>query len=159
MVKIRIFEPASKLRSIDLLENYFGIKHNRKKFYRIAPDWLNLKEEVENIVIKFAKKRYDFCFDIVFYDVTTLYFETFEEDELRKNGFSKDNKSQQPQILMGLIVSKEGFPVAYDIFAGNTFEGHTILPLIIGFIKKHSVNSFTVVADAAMISQTNIEEQ
>lgn len=158
LVKIRIFEPASKLRSIDLLENYFGIKHNRKKFYRIAPDWLNLKEEVENIVIKFAKKRYDFCFDIVFYDVTTLYFETFEEDELRKNGFSKDNKSQQPQILMGLIVSKEGFPVAYDIFAGNTFEGHTILPLITDFVQKHSVNSFTVVADAAMISQTNIEE-
>ena len=157
LVKIRIFEPASKLRSIDLLENYFGIKHNRKKFYRIAPDWLNLKEEVENIVIKFAKKRYDFCFDIVFYDVTTLYFETFEEDELRKNGFSKDNKSQQPQILMGLIVSKEGFPVAYDIFADNTFEGHTILPLITDFIQKHSVNSFTVVADAAMISQTNIE--
>ncbi|HNV50786.1 MAG TPA: IS1634 family transposase [Bacteroidales bacterium] len=158
LVKIRIFEPASKLRSIDLLENYFGIKHNRKKFYKIAPDWLNLKEEVENIVVNFAKKRYDFCFDIVFYDVTTLYFETFEEDELRKNGFSKDNKSQQPQILMGLIVSKEGFPVAYDIFAGNTFEGHTILPLITGFIQKHSVNSFTVVADAAMISQTNIEE-
>jgi len=158
LVKIRIFEPASKLRSIDLLENYFGIKHNRKKFYKIAPDWLNLKEEVENIVVNFAKKRYDFCFDIVFYDVTTLYFETFEEDELRKNGFSKDNKSQQPQILMGLIVSKEGFPVAYDIFAGNTFEGHTILPLITSFIKKHSVNSFTVVADAAMISQTNIEE-
>ena len=103
LVKIRIFEPASKLRSIDLLENYFGIKHNRKKFYRIAPDWLNLKEEVENIVIKFAKKRYDFCFDIVFYDVTTLYFETFEEDGFRKNGFSKDNQSQQQQILMGLI--------------------------------------------------------
>ncbi len=116
-----------------------------------------MKEKVENIVVKFAKKQYNFCFDIVFYDVTTLYFETFEEDELRKNGFSKDNKSQQPQILMGLIVSKEGFPVAYDIFAGNTFEGHTILPLITDFIQKHSVNSFTVVADAAMISQTNIE--
>lgn len=77
----------------------------------------------------------------MFYDVTTLYFETFEEDDLRKNGFSKDNKSEQPQILVGLMVTKEGFPVAYDIFAGNTFEGHTILPIVKDFIEKHSICS------------------
>lgn len=62
--------------------------------------------------------------------MTTLYFETFEEDELRKNGFSKDNKSQQPQILVALMVTKEGFPIAFEIFSGNTFEGHTIIPTI-----------------------------
>lgn len=67
---------------------------------------------------------------LLFYDVTTLYFETFQEDELRKNGFSKDSKSPQLQILVALMVSKEGFPIAYEVFAGNTFEGHTIVPVI-----------------------------
>lgn len=56
LVKIRIFEPASKLRSIDLLESYFGVKHYRKNYYNIAPDWLHLKEGIECIVVDFAKK-------------------------------------------------------------------------------------------------------
>jgi transposase len=94
----------------------------------------------------------------LFYDVTTLYFETFEEDELRKNGFSKDNKSQQPQILIALMVSKEGFPVAYEVFSGNTFEGHTIIPVVKTFIQQNKVKTFTVVADAAMISTENVKQ-
>jgi len=94
----------------------------------------------------------------LFYDVTTLYFETFQEDELRQNGFSKDNKSQQPQILIALMVSQEGFPVSYEVFSGSTFEGHTILPVVKEFIKKHNVKEFTVVADAAMISTENVQE-
>ena len=95
---------------------------------------------------------------MVFYDVTTLYFETFDEDDLRKNGFSKDSKSQQPQILIGLIVSKLGFPIAYEIFEGNTFEGHTIIAVIKKFITSNCVKDFTVVADAAMISTQNVHQ-
>lgn len=158
LVIIRLFEPASKLRSIELLEYYFGIKHLRKNYYKLAPNWLKLKMEVESKVIEFAKRNYDFTYDLLFYDVTTLYFETFEDDELRKAGFSKDGKAQQPQILVALLVSKEGFPIGYEIFAGNTFEGHTIMPVIESFIKKHKVKQFTVVADAAMISKSNVEE-
>ena len=158
LVCIRIFEPASKLRSLELMEKYFGIKHGRKSYYKIAPQCLELKETVESRVVAFAKEHYSFGFDIVFYDVTTLYFETFEEDALRKNGFSKDNKSQQPQILVALMVTKEGFPIAYEIFSGNTFEGHTIIPVIKDFIKRNKVKEFTVVADAAMISSENISQ-
>ncbi len=158
LITIRIFEPASKLRSLELMEQYFGIRHNRKTFYKMARHWLGLKEEVEHSVMKFAQECYSFDYDLLFYDVTTLYFETFEEDELRKNGFSKDNKSQQPQILVALMVTKDGFPIAYEIFSGNTFEGHTIIPMISGFIEKNRVKEFTVVADAAMISGDNIKE-
>ncbi|WP_372948765.1 IS1634 family transposase [Mariniphaga sp.] len=157
LVTIRIVEPASKLRSIELLESYFGIKHRRQSNYQSSPQWLLLKEEIENIVVEFAKSNYAFDFDLLFYDVTTLYFETFEEDELRRNGSSKDNKSQQPQIIVALMVTKEGFPIAYSIFFGNTFEGHTIIPVVNGFIKKHPVKEFTEVADAAMIITTNIQ--
>jgi len=156
LVILRIMEPASKLRSIELLEEYFGIKHRRQRYYESAPEWLTLKSKVESLSLSFAKNHYAFNFDLLFYDVTTLYFETFEEDELRKNGFSKDSKSQQPQVLVALMVTKEGFPIAYEVFAGNTFEGHTIIPVVKKFVVKNGVKQFTVVADAAMISNDNI---
>lgn len=158
LVVMRIFEPCSKLRAIELLAIYFGINHRRQAYYSAAKKWLTLKEKVEEVVIAFAKNAYGFEFQLLFYDVTTLYFETFESDELRKPGFSKDNKSQQPQILVGLMVTSEGFPVDYEIFSGNTFEGNTIIPFVKSLIKKHTIEKFTVVADAAMISNANIEE-
>lgn len=156
LVMLRMMEPASKLRSIELLEEYFGIKHRRQSYYQAAPQWLSLKSKAETIALEFAQKNYGFQFDLLFYDVTTLYFEAFEEDELRKNGFSKDGKSQQPQVLVALMVTKEGFPIAYEVFAGNTFEGHTIIPVVKEFVRKNKVNQFTIVADAAMISNENI---
>lgn len=157
LVVLRMMEPASKLRSIELLEEYFGIKHRRQSYYKSAPNWLALKTKVESIALAFAGDHYAFNFELLFYDVTTLYFETFEEDELRKNGFSKDNKSQQPQVLVALMVTREGFPIAYEVFTGNTFEGHTIIPVVNRFIKKNKIKELTVVADAAMISTENIQ--
>jgi transposase len=155
LVVMRMLEPGSKLRSIALLEEYFGIKHRRQKYYESAPLWLELKTKAETIAVKFAKSQYDFSYNLVFYDVTTLYFETFEADDLRRNGFSKDNKSQQPQVLIALMVSREGLPIAYEVFPGNTFEGKTFLPMIQSFIQKNGVENLTVVADAAMISAEN----
>ena len=157
LVIMRIFEPASKLRSIELMESYFGIKHRRQRFYESAPRWLALKEGIEKQTLNFAKKQFGFDLSLMFYDVTTLYFETFTEDELRKNGFSKDNKSQQPQIVVALMVTPEGFPVGYEVFLGNTFEGHTLIPVIKSFIKTHDVDHFSVVADAAMIRTENVD--
>lgn len=155
---MRIIEPASKLRSIKLLETYFNIKHRRQNLYKILPKLLKIKNRIEEQTIKFAINQFDFDFSIVFYDVTTLYFETFKSDDLRKPGFTKDNKPNQPQILIGLVVSKEGFPVAYEIFPGNTFEGHTLIPILKDFKSKHKIKNLTVVADAAMISTENIDK-
>lgn len=156
LVTIRIIEPASKLRSLKLLGTYFNINHRRRTLYDILPKLLKMKNKIEELTINFAIKEFDFDFAIVFYDVTTLYFETFKADDFRKEGFSKDNKSNQPQILVGLVVNKEGFPLSYDLFPGNTFEGHTLIPIIKEFKKKHNIKSLTVIADAAMISSENI---
>lgn len=156
LVVMRIFEPASKLRSIELMETYFGILHRRQRYYESARKWLDLKERIEKQTLGFVRKQYGFDFSLMFYDVTTLYFETFTEDELRKSGFSKDNKSQQPQLVVALLVTPEGFPVGYQVFSGNTFEGHTLIPVLKSFIKKHQPEHFTVVADAAMISTKNV---
>jgi transposase len=154
---IRIVEPASKLRSFELLEEMFAIRYRRQDFYRYLPEFSRLKEQIEDKVAALAKNEFDFDFSLVFYDVTTLYFESFKPDELRKPGFSKDNKPQQPQVLIGLIVDSQGFPVAYEIFPGNKFEGHTLIPVISAFKKKHAINKLTVVADAAMISLDNVK--
>jgi transposase len=90
--------------------------------------------------------------------VTTLYFETHTQDEFRRNGFSKDNKINQPQVLIGLVVNALGFPIYYDIFKGNTFEGKTIIPVITKLKKQYSIQKFTVVADAGMLSEENLIE-
>ncbi|KKW25070.1 MAG: Transposase IS4 family protein [Candidatus Kaiserbacteria bacterium GW2011_GWA2_52_12] len=158
LVIMRVIEPASKLRSIALIEQYFGITHRRVLFYQSLKKYLSQKDAAERCAVAVAKDAFAFDFSVVFYDVTTLYFETFKSDTLRKPGFSKDNKSQQPQIMLAIVVTKEGFPVSYDIFPGNTFEGHTMIPVIQALQKKHGIGTLTVVADAAMISAANIEE-
>lgn len=156
LVIIRIVEPASKVRSIELLEEYFGVHHRRQNYYKTINDWVELKSRFEDIIAVFAQKAYGFDYSLIFYDVTTLYFETFKADELRDTGFSKDNKSKQPQVVVALMVTRDGFPLAYEVFNGSTFEGHTLIPVVASFIKKHQIKHFTVVADAAMISVDNI---
>ena len=97
------------------------------------PGILAFKDQVEGKLIEFAKTRFGFDFSFVLYDVTTLYFESFSPDEFRKPGFSKDNKSSQPQIVIGLMVDNNGFPLTYSVFEGNKFEGKTFLPVIQSF--------------------------
>lgn len=158
LVIIRIIEPVSKLKSIKLLSEYFDIHYTERQLYHGLKKSAKLKELSESISIEHARKHLDFNFTVVFYDVTTLYFEAFEEDDLRKCGFSKDNKFNQPQVLIALIVDRNGYPVGYEIFEGNKFEGHTILPVILEFKKKYKIQNLTVVADAAMLSRNNLEE-
>lgn len=157
LIIIRIIEPASKLHSLELLAELFNVKHRRKDFYRCLGEFSLLKDKIENKILALAKKEFNFDFSLVFYDVTTLYFETFQSDELRKPGFSKDNKPQQPQILLGLIVDAQGFPVAYETFKGNEFEGKTFIPVIAALKRKHKIKELTVVADAAMLSLDNVK--
>lgn len=159
LVMARLVNPSSKLQSITCLKEMFDVSYSETDVYRQLPTFSDLKEEVEKKIISFAQKNLNFNFTIVFYDVTTLYFETFKQDKenFRKPGFSKDNKFNQPQILIGLIVNQDGFPVSYDIYSGNVFEGHTLIPSLLEFKKKHNVQNLTVVADAAMISLQNVE--
>ena len=157
LVIARISQPGSKIQSLEFLKEFMGIEHSRRELYRQIPMILKSRNTVESKILEIAKKEFAFDFSLVFYDVTTLYFESFQEDELRKNGFSKDNKFAQPQILLGLLVSVEGFPVGYQFFEGNKFEGHTLSPVILRFKRKHKIKKLTVVADAAMISIENIQ--
>ena len=157
LVIARIAAPSSKLESFEFISDYFGINHGRRDFYRTLVELPKLKSEVEVKIISVAKKNFGFNFSLVFYDLTTLYFESFETDNLRKIGFSKDNKASNPQIMIGLLVNDLGFPISYQLFAGNKFEGHTLMPSILALKKKYKIKQMTVVADSAMISDQNVE--
>lgn len=154
---IRIVEPASKLRSQKLLLEMFGINYNLTSIYKGLKAIAVLKDLVELNLINFAQHNLGFDFAFVLYDVTTLYFESFTDDELRQCGFSKDNKANQPQVVIGLLVGRDGFPLAFKIFPGNKFEGHTLIPTLTALKTKHQITSLTVVADAAMLSEENIQ--
>ena len=158
LVLIRIFEPASKLRSVELLRKYFGITHGLRQVYETLPKLIKHKASVERHLMAYATNGGKIKLSFILYDVTTLYFESFEPDNLRKPGFSKDNKFAQPQIVIGLLVDGLGFPLGYGVFAGNTFEGNTMLPMVQDFCATHEISSFTIVADAAMISMKNVKE-
>lgn len=154
---IRLIEPASKRRSIALLSHYFGLKYSQR-IYRNIPSLVMYKPEVEQCAYSIAEKKFNEPFYFVLYDVTTLYFESFKTDEWKATGFSKDNKPQQPQIVIGLLVTQSGFPLSYQIFSGNTFEGKTMLPIIEEFMTAHKVSRPIVVADAAMLDEERLME-
>ncbi|QTY27413.1 IS1634 family transposase [Flavobacterium sp. CS20] len=116
------------------------------------------KSQIQEISYNHTLKILDGTINVVFYDVTTIYFEIDNEDELRKTGFSKEGKHQNPQIMLGLLVSKDGYPLAYDIFEGNKFEGHTMLPVIDSFKKKYGLDQLVIIADSGLLSSKNIEE-
>ena len=154
---MRIVEPASKLRTIELLANYFEISYAERSVYRLLPKLLEHKNAIEDAAYHTAKVHFGESFGLILYDVTTLYFESHEpNDELRARGFSKDDKSKQPQIVVGLLVTHQGFPLKHEIYKGNTFEGHTMLDVVKEFQKRHTNCKPIIVADAAMLSQENM---
>ena len=159
LVITRLVYPVSKLKTIDYLYKYKGISINIDKLYRYL-DRLH-KEQiglVEQISYRHAIKEMQADVSIVFYDVTTLYFEAEDEDDLRKSGFSKDGKHQNPQIVLGLLVNASGFPLGYEIFDGKKFEGHTMLPVIESFKKRYKLSQLVIVADAGLMSKENIKQ-
>jgi transposase len=154
LVIIRIIHPASKIESVHLLHEYFGIKYSKSTVHRA---FLKADKQVfVNQLVTYARQQLSFDFSLLFYDVTTLYFESMADEDLKVPGFSKDGKHTQPQILIGLVVDQHGFPIFYQIFKGNTFEGHTMLPIILEFKSTFQVKQLTIVADSAMLSEDNL---
>jgi len=159
LVICRLVYPVSKLKTVDYLFKYKGICIDITKVYRYL-DKLQKQQikQVQQISYEHTLKLLGHQLSIVFYDVTTLYFEASDEDDLRKAGFSKDGKHQQPQIVLGLLVSEGGYPLDYEIFEGNTFEGHTMLPVIAAFKEKYKPEKLIIIADAGLMSNKNIKQ-
>ena len=159
LVLYRIIYPKSKLKTTEYLYRFEQKNYSEDDVYRYM-DKLNReqKERVQQISFNHTESILPGGIRAIFYDVTTVYFEIDNEDELRKTGFSKEGKHQHPQIVLGLLVSHGGYPLAYDIFEGNKFEGHTMLPVLNSFRDKYRLQSLVVVADSGLLSQDNITQ-
>lgn len=157
LVIARLAFPLSKLKTIDYLYRYQGKSLDIDAVYRFL-DRLNdkLKPQIEQIAFAHTRRVLQNNISVVFYDMTTLYFETSDEDDLRKTGFSKDGKHQCPQIYIGLLVGLGGYAIGYDIFEGNTYEGHTLIPFIEKITTKFGLNKPIIVADAGLLSNDNV---
>ena len=158
LVIARLAHPLSKLKTVEYLSRYQGTLLEIDSVYRFL-DKLNdqLKAQVEKIAFNHTLKVLKGNISIVFYDMTTLYFEASDEDDLRKTGFSKDGKHQCPQIYIGLLVGLGGYAIGYDVFEGNIHEGHTLMPFIEKISQKFDLNKPIVVADAGLLSKDNIK--
>jgi len=159
LVITRLIAPGSKLKTVDYLERYKDISIDISKVYRFM-DTLHrsLKEQAEQIAFDYTKSVLGGKISVVFYDMTTLYFESSDEDDLRITGFSKDGKPQNPQILLGLLVGPNGYPIGYEIFEGNKYEGHTLIPVLEHFQQRFNLSRPIVIADAGLLSTPNIRD-
>lgn len=159
LVLYRLVYPKSKLKTTEYLYRYAQKNYSEDDIYRYLDKLQSKQKElVQQISYDHTRKVLNNEISIVFYDVTTIYFEIDNEDELRKTGFSKEGKHQKPQIVLGLLVSKNGYPLAYEIFKGNQFEGHTMLPVVDAFKEKYNLEQLVIIADSGLLSKSNIEE-
>jgi len=157
LVMARIANPASKRKSIIDLERDFGIKLDLNAVYRTL-DYVD-EQSLELI----QKKAWDAAtglfaqkIDVIFYDCTTLYFESFVEDELREKGLSKEHKFSESQVLLAMMVTREGLPLGYRLYNGATWEGHTLKDAIAHIKRMAEVDRVVFVADSGLLSKDNL---
>ncbi len=171
LVITRLFNPGSKLKTIDYLLRYQGVTHDISKIYRFLDNLClrkdhkkgkntgegttDIKKQVEEISYSHTLRVLGGRIDVVFYDMTTLYFESSDEDDLRKTGFSKDGKHQCPQIFLGLLVGHGGNPIGYELFEGNIFEGDTFIPVLQHMEQRFNLGKPVVIADSGLLSKKN----
>lgn len=128
LVKARLAYPASKAATVEYLKNHFDDDVSLSKIYRYLDKLSDSQHQiVQDISVCHTRQILGGHIGVLFYDVTTLYFEADYEDDLRKTGFSKEGRHKNPQIILGLLVSIDGYPLAYCIHEGNKYEGHTML--------------------------------
>lgn len=158
LVMARIANPSSKRQSVIDLERDFGIKLDLTAVYRTL-DYVD-----DESIALIQRKAWDAVtglfgekIDIVFYDCTTLYFESVEEDELRAKGYSKDLKFNQSQVLLAMMVTNEGLPLGYRLYNGSTFEGDTLKHAIADLQRMVEVDRIVFVADSGLLSKANLE--
>jgi len=163
IVLARVANPDSKRGSVLNLEENFGVNLDLKAVYKMM-DKIGDKEilKLNKLVYNKTKALFKDKIDVVYFDATTLYFESFKEDigedAIKKNGYSKDGKFNQPQVVLALFVTKNGLPIGYKAFSGDTFDGHTILPALKEVQEHYNIDNVVFVADSGMFNKTNLKE-
>ena len=149
--------PSSKLRTYELQTEHGFNEIDLQHIYRTMDAIEGLEGEIQNQAFRTVKKYSEQPVDCFFFDVTTLYFESVQQDSIRDFGFSKDQKYHLVQIVFALVVDSQGMPLAYETFKGNLAETKTLIPVLEKFRERFSVTNVTVVCDRGLASITNVE--
>lgn len=157
MVMARIANPDSKRASVRMLEQDFGLSHSVDHVYRLMDKLDDAAiDRLQGLAYQAASDLLGRSISVAFYDCTTLYFESFDEDELRQKGFSKDHKNQETQVLLAMLTTTEGLPLGYELFPGATFEGHSLIPVITALQSRYRLEKIVFVADRGLFSEENL---
>lgn len=157
LVLARLVEPTSKADTVRVLDE-LGVPHvSLRTMFRALQraQERDYRNHVARACFDHAAVHGDLT--LILYDVTTLYFEAEHEDDLRKVGYSKERRVD-PQIVVGLLVDRGGFPLDVTCWEGNHAETRTLLPSVRAFQKRHNVADMVIVADAGMLSATNLKD-
>jgi len=161
MVLNRITDPKSKLSISRWKRKLYGDEYKGIKLqhlYRSLDILAEHKDMLQRGLYKRALSLFKPEVKVVFYDLTTLYFESQNEDELRRYGYSKDNKVDCVQVVLGMILSKDGIPLGYELFEGNKFEGKTVKRVIEKLKREYSIEKLIFVGDKGILSRKVLEE-
>lgn len=152
----RFHAPGSKLRAYERQAEYGGAGFDLQHFYRAMDALLPLTEEFQMRAFETAQSLAPEPAECFFFDVTTLYFESIQQDELREFGFSKDQKHHSVQVVLALVVNSQGIPLAYEVFKGNLAETQTFLPVLESLKTRVAIKNVTIVCDRGMASRENV---
>lgn len=154
----RVLSPCSKRGTYARQEDYLHLPQvELHQMYRALDVLAESKDEIEQHLFERNRSLFNMQVDVVFYDVTTFYFESVEEDALRDFGFSKDNKVNQVQVVMGLLIDQEGRPIGYELFSGNTFDAKTLGQMLERLEKRFGIKRVILVADRGINSKANLK--
>lgn len=157
LVAARLCQPMSKMATAEYLKSHFDEDVSLSKIYRYLDKLYNTQQEtVQRISVEHTLSVLGGRVEMLFYDVTSLYFESFAEDDLRAPGFSKDGKTAETQIILGLLVCENGYPLSYSIYNGAQYEGYTMIPIIDDFKQRFGLDDFVVVADSGFMMKRNL---
>jgi len=161
LIIMRIANPCSK-RKTAITSAEYGFNLQVDSIYKlmdlITPSIISETKKIIYTHTQNLLAQENQVIDVLFYDLTTIYFETNNQNELKEFGFSKDGKHQHVQITLAIIVTKEGLPIDYEEFPGNTYEGHTLLPVLNKINKRYQIDKAVIVADAALMNKINLQE-
>lgn len=152
----RLVAPYSKHRLHKILDRQFGIHHDLDTIYRTLDKLFEKMAKVKTITFLKTQSLFPGPLDLVFFDVTTLYFESTTTDNLREFGYSKDHRFNTTQVVLALATSQDGLPIGYELFAGNTAEVTTLIQALDRWQQSFQFQSICFVGDRAMFSEANL---
>jgi transposase len=156
LVLCRIADPKSKHATSKILRRYYDKEHDLDAIYRTMDQIYEHIPDIKTAVFTATSNLLTSKIDLLLFDVTTLYFESIDTDELRKFGYSKDFRFNTTQVVLALATNSDGLPIGYELFEGNKAEVKTLLASIDGWQKLFSIDRVCFIGDRAMFSEDNL---